>query len=313
MKSQNIIYLCWFLILGMTAFVTAQQNPAPMPASSASYVKYKNKFYVMGGTVMPEFKSTEGYSAQFFVLDLSKPWKSESPAWTPLPAGFRVSDVGAAMSQDGKIFITFPGFGQAAHRFFFENNTWSASQADLRDSMYSSCPVSLPNGTVFVVGGDERGDNVPVDIYSFNADQTVTTRYPKAALLNSTFEQYKAVWSEYLQSVVYYGGWDILADQSVRLYHPESKQWKKLKTTGGKNVTLVGHCIAITDDGRRILSYGGYDIANWGKFYFSDLEILDLETGNWTTGTSENIQRGYTACTVAGDYFLVWGGSVRFE
>ncbi|KAG0221457.1 putative protein tag-53, partial [Actinomortierella wolfii] len=230
MKSQNIACFCWFLVLWITAFVAAQQNPAaPMPASDAAYVKYRNKFYIMGGTTTPQLGVSEAVSNQFFVLDLSKPWKSHSPAWTILPAGSKTDAVGAAMSLDGKIFMTFPGLGYVAHRFFFENNTWSTSKAPLRESMYEATPVTMPgDGKVLIVGGEDRSETIPLDIYSFDTDQTVTTSLPKTGLLNMTLWGYKAVWSEYLQSAVFYGGWDTPASQLVNLYHPASKKWSKL-------------------------------------------------------------------------------------
>ncbi|KAG0228732.1 hypothetical protein BGW41_003343, partial [Actinomortierella wolfii] len=233
----------------MVAIVaTAQTNlSAPRPSSGMAYAKYKNKFYINGGTVK-EGKGIETATGQFFALDLSKPWRSDSPAWIPLPEGPKKQLISVAMSLDGKVFMTFPEVGFPAYRFSFEKNAWSATKANFRDSMYDVDPVTLgTDGTALIFGGS-RGDEY--DIYSFETDQTVTMNIPPELLVNATVLpkrlSYRAVWSESLKSAVFYGGNSPYEYHDiVSFYHPESKQWSSMRTTG-LNKTLIGHCIAIS-------------------------------------------------------------------
>ncbi|KAG0225364.1 hypothetical protein BGW42_004474 [Actinomortierella wolfii] len=227
----------------MVAIVaTAQTNlSAPRPSSGMAYAKYKNKLYINGGTVK-EGKGIETTTGQFFAPDLSKPWRSDSPAWILLPEGPIKLDTSATMSLDGKVFMTSPAVGYPAYRISFEKNAWSTVKANFRESMYDVDPVTLgADGTALIFGGS-RGDEY--DIYSFETDQTVTMNMPPALLVNATVLpkrlSYRAVWSEYLKKVVFYGGYgpyeyhDILS-----FYHPESKQWSK---NSGLNKTLTGYC-----------------------------------------------------------------------
>ncbi|KAF9154912.1 hypothetical protein DFQ27_001877 [Actinomortierella ambigua] len=314
MQGRYVLSFVFSLVLALVT--SAQQIPvAPLPASGAAYAKYKDKLYIYGGMVNWTGNDLEGMSGQFFALDLSKAWRSETPAWIRLPDGPQTEFVGAAISLDGKAFMTSPGADNLSHRFFFENNTWSLSNAPFRESMYDVSPVTLgTDGTVLIVGGSFwNNGSMMYDIYSFDTDQVVT------ALLPSTISDvpnlpgrraYKAVWSEYLKSAVFYGGFvrEGSHADTVSLYHPESNQWKAMITSGfSNNKALTEHCIAIADDGKRLFVYGGWYGMETVMTLSSDLFILDLVTGVWTKGLFNDSIRGSGACTVAGDYFLLWG------
>ncbi|KAG0227331.1 hypothetical protein BGW42_003013 [Actinomortierella wolfii] len=179
--------------------------------------------------------------------------------------------------------------------------------------MYDVDPVTLgTDGTVLILGG--FGED-KYDIYSFDTDQTVTMPLPETVLKNVTIlpgrREYRAVWSEPLKSVVFFGGLLAPRGDLVSFYHPESKQWSSMKTTG-LNRTLTDHCIALTDDGKKLLTFGGSHTAAIGaKVASRELHILDLASGKWTVGANSLTKRVYSACTVAGDYFLLWGGQTE--
>ncbi|KAF9154911.1 hypothetical protein DFQ26_009906, partial [Actinomortierella ambigua] len=206
----------------------AQQTPvAPLPASGPAYAKYKNKFYIQGGRIGPKIDHATG---QFFALDLSKPWTSESPAWIRLPDGPQKDDAGAAISLDGKIFYTSSSlFQPTAHRFFFENNTWSISTTALQESIYTVSPVTLEtDGQVLILGGYNENITNMCHFYTFDTDQYVFTQLSPAAI-NGTqlvFEDYMAVWSRHLKQAVFIGG--LGSSQGMTLYEPKSKKWKKM-------------------------------------------------------------------------------------
>ncbi|KAF9977071.1 hypothetical protein BGZ73_007043 [Actinomortierella ambigua] len=260
-------------------------------------------------------KGEDGISGQFFALDLSKPWTSDTAAWIKLPESGRKDYIGAAMSLDGKTLLTSPGIYASAQRFSFESNTWSSSNTTFRESMYDVTPVTLgTDGTVLLVGGDSWEDGFnKYDIYSFDTDQTVTAQLPPSAndipFLPGR-RDYRVIWSEHLKSAVFYGGFGqgVSAPDIVSLYHPESKQWKGMRTRGFNNKSLSEHCMAITDDGRKLLVYGGRYEQGLSTVFSSDLYILDLVSGFWTEALYNDSKRGSAVCTVSGDYFLLWGG-----
>ncbi|KAG0227332.1 hypothetical protein BGW42_003014 [Actinomortierella wolfii] len=198
-----------------------------------AYAKYKNKFYINGGSIKAGI-GPDTLTGQFFALDLSKPWRSTSPAWIPLPEGPKKDFTRGAMSLDGKIFMTFPEIGYPAYRFSFESNTWSSSKANFRDTMYSVDSVTMGDGKVIIVGGfQENTTYSPYDIYSFDTDQTVTMNLPKTGASGSVIlpgrREYRVVWSEHLKSAVFFGGFSpSQSPDIVSFYHPESKQWSSM-------------------------------------------------------------------------------------
>ena len=62
---------------------------------------------------------------------------------------------------------------------------------------------------------------------------------------------------------------------------------------------------ALDDDGTLVVVYGGRFAGD--PIYNGDLFILDLTTQTWRKGTP-GPPRVYTACTIAGDQFVMWGG-----
>ncbi|KAF9972954.1 hypothetical protein BGZ73_003847, partial [Actinomortierella ambigua] len=71
--------------------------------------------------------------------------------------------------------------------------------------------------------------------------------------------------------------------------------------TTGWDMFVFGHCMAITDDGMKLLSYGGsYNTSsksNTGDLYNSHLNILDLTTNTWTQVNDAGPKRAVAACT----------------
>ncbi|KAF9154914.1 hypothetical protein DFQ26_009909, partial [Actinomortierella ambigua] len=207
----------------------AQQTPvAPQPAARVAYAKYKNKFYISGGSV-ETLRDPSATTNQFYALDLSKPWKSESPAWIRLPDAPRKDFAGAAMSSDGKIFMTFPSGIAPAHRFFFENNTWSESKAQFRASTNDVSPVTLGVDSKVLILRESQSNNVTFrsyDIYSFDTDQVMTTEMPfytvNNTLMMSGPHGFKPAWSNHLKAAVFVGG--IPENQWVNIYDPKG-QW----------------------------------------------------------------------------------------
>ncbi|KAG0221186.1 hypothetical protein BGW41_007134 [Actinomortierella wolfii] len=311
MKFQ---YLKWLLLfMALVNVVVAQQVPvAPRPATGAAFVKRKNRLYVFGGEIY--IGTTQVATGQFFALELSKQWKSDSPAWTQLPEGPPAVSPSAVMSPDDKIFMY-----NGRRRFHFEDNTW-------RDfnSIFTTYPTPLAthpvtlgtDGTVLIAGGTFGSalTNQSYTIYSFATDSHVTTVYPAKTKRPLTDEfypgaGYRAAWSESLKSVVFFGGiaahMDTPQVQMTMFYQAETKKWSWKQTPNFAGTNYLA-CIASSEDGNSMFWYGGYNPSASTQSF----SVLNLVTMSWTSLPMSGPLRESVVCTVAGDYFLVWGGSV---
>ncbi|KAF9969568.1 hypothetical protein BGZ73_008040, partial [Actinomortierella ambigua] len=227
MKGDNWL----FLLVIFTAAASAQQIVSPQPATGAGFVKHKNKLFVFGGEIHNGVSQVA--TGQFYFLDLSQQWKSDTPAWTQLPDGLPSVSPTAVVSLDGKIFMY-----NGRRRFHFEDNAW-------RDfsSLFSTYPPAMApypvvlgtDGTVLLAGGTFGSalTNQSYTIYSFLTDTHVTTPYPPATgPITQLFYPgagYRAVWSESLKSVVFFGGTSAHMDtpqtQVTMFYEAQTKKW----------------------------------------------------------------------------------------
>lgn len=64
-------------------------------------------------------------------------------------------------------------------------------------------------------------------------------------------------------------------------------------------------CTPTDDDGTKLIVYGGRLESNT---FSSGFYILTIATGTWNIGASSPLPRIYSACTIAGDQLIVWGG-----
>ncbi|KAG0258372.1 hypothetical protein DFQ27_004685 [Actinomortierella ambigua] len=311
--------MLFFLALeGITAQV------APLPVALSAFAKHKNKLYIYGGSIEVgdgAYGNDSSASGQFFALDLSKPWTSKSPSWIQLPTGPRSPYRRGAISLDGNMFAAFPYENRQPNLFSFETKVWSPSKA-IMPGTSDSAPVTLgTDGTVLIPGEFSANSTLDVySIYSFDSDNALNILFPPpSAVFNSTQFLMSSnagqggVWSQYLKSAVYYGGYSREVLPAIRrnlvfTYHPESKRWEE-KATNGLNMPIAHYCMAITDDGKRVVLHGGVFDNGAAAIYNTDIFILDLDTFQWKKSGISNLNRGWPACTVAGDYFLLWGGA----
>ncbi|KAG0223331.1 hypothetical protein BGW42_005976 [Actinomortierella wolfii] len=225
------------------------------------------------------------------------------------------------MTLDGKIMTALQSISRA-HQYSFANGTWRQISCSVSGANDLVDPLTLEtDGTVLLVGA---GSSILPSkqyyfIYSVETGREVGVTLPSfgtnGALYLPGRERYQAVWSHYLKKAVIYGGKDdadlTMLDQWVSVYEPVKKQWALLNTTGVNRKSTTGHCMAITDDGKTVFSYGGFPYLNATNIpLLSTLFILNLETNEWTKGAESNLPRANAACTVAGDYFLLWGGRI---
>ncbi|KAF9970259.1 hypothetical protein BGZ73_007070 [Actinomortierella ambigua] len=250
--------LSTLLFVAAMTLTTAQKPTAPAPAAEVGYAKAKGKFYVYGGRTGPEANAVTG---QFFELDLTKPWKADSPAWTELPAGPKQTRIFMAMSADGKNLIANAVQDCSAYQYSADTKTWITQEGSPWRCLSSMNPFLVtvdPTNTAFYVETDDTMSNTWISDYQFANDMsTGSWEIPPFGGIGGvdylpSRGDYKAGWSKQLASVVFYGGTSLPSTAStaqwVSLYHPESDQWKSLKTSGANEKTSVDHCVAVSFD-----------------------------------------------------------------
>ncbi|KAF9948020.1 hypothetical protein BGZ70_002400 [Mortierella alpina] len=110
---------------------------------------------------------------------------------------------------------------------------------------------------------------------------------------------YTNVWSQKRGSILYFGGYNttlkpIPNGNVVSEYVPSTQTWS----------TLL-FLFTADDDGSQVIVYGGRPVGN--APFSGEVFILDTLSLVWRQGTP-GPPRLYTACTVAGDQLIIWGG-----
>ncbi|KAG0237210.1 hypothetical protein BGW42_001477 [Actinomortierella wolfii] len=258
-STLGVLALC--LCTASVANAQSTSSSAPNPAVDPAFVKHGSKLYILGGHRSTDLTKATDTIRQFSVLDLAQTWSASSPAWATLSSPDLINTpVKAAISADGKTLIAFPstgtGTGAKAYRYSFDTATWSVSSAVIQRTPEGLDPVTASNtGNVYVLGGYSGPGMDIMDIYSFGTDAITSTAMP--ALANQTVPSktyYKAAWSQYRQSIVYFGGTNKAQDQTrlVAEYFPGNSTWS-FPTTTGPIVSTLWHCSATNDDGAKPL------------------------------------------------------------
>ncbi|KAF9434317.1 hypothetical protein BGZ76_008222 [Entomortierella beljakovae] len=92
-----------------------------------------------------------------------------------------------------------------------------------------------------------------------------------------------------------------------------SKRRKKMTSTGSAMNLEEGGTqkederLNVYEDGSKVAVFGGF--VNRSSISDHSLYLLDTRTWSWTISTSNSVRgRGYSACTLTGNQFVVWGG-----
>ncbi|KAF9278748.1 hypothetical protein BGZ68_008366 [Mortierella alpina] len=334
MKSSSLVPLSTLLLLGfllLTAPVYGQD--AVTVVSAAAYARYGTKLYVAGGGYGREVKAKRGGfntdnefianpEGQFMVLDLSVPWDISAPAWKRLANGPTQGTFSAAFSADGKTLATFRSEANitASSHFIWlyhvDNDTWSQSNVSVPDpGKPGRYAVTDPNtNTVYLPGGFEKGDSFPMLIYSFDKDSTTQPPLPGRLV---DVSHYKAVWWAQKQSILYFGGYVGSryehAAPSIIQFTPSTNAWTTLTTKGDGPSGRSDHCMEISDDGTKLVVYGGRIVETFGTKFSSQLFVLDLSSLEWTLAKDSGKPRVYSVCTIINSTFISWGGQDSME
>ncbi|KAG0282474.1 hypothetical protein BGZ96_000434 [Linnemannia gamsii] len=296
-------------------------------ASGAAYVRHENQFYVAGGGQIREIKDRNHYTepqpipgdGQFATLDLSQPWNASAPLWKKLSPAPKRMDFPVAMNADGTKLIAFQAGMNATETFALiydcPSNTWKPSSIRVPrpDRAGLRAVLDPRKNMVYIAGGYENNDDLDqMYVYHWDTDQLTKKPMPMSAVAKTN--QYKAVWWSTKSSILYFGGYYVpgpgFVKPTINVYNPDTDYWEtSLQTTGPSPGERSDMCMAISDDGKKLVIFGGRFFTTFQQSIMSEMYILDLDTLVWTRGQDYATPRIYTTCTIVDGTFLSWGGT----
>ncbi|KAK3830649.1 MAG: hypothetical protein J3R72DRAFT_455897 [Linnemannia gamsii] len=315
------------LALSLTLLSTpAHAQDRITTVSDPGYVRFGDKFYVVGGGLVREVKEKfvtvpKGSigDGQFAVLDLSVPWSANAPAWKKLPNGPKQNGAPVAMNKEGTKLINFmvPGNSSAdpfAEIFDIATNTWTPSKVRVpKPDRNGLRAITNPeNGMTYIAGGYEVDDNLD-QMYVYHWDTDSMTKMSMRIAAMAKTQHYRAVWWTAKKSILYFGGFasGVFAKDDVYVFDPSGEgSWGALTTTGDRPGARSDMCMAISEDGTKLVVFGGRWFDTFNQGILGQLFILDLTTMVWTRAQDYATPRTYAACTIADDTFISWGGNV---
>ncbi|KAG0227494.1 hypothetical protein BGW42_002930 [Actinomortierella wolfii] len=206
--------------------------------------------------------------------------------------------------------ITFHSGAKFAYKYSVDTDSWSRSllRVDHPNFQGVNAVTDPSTGLVYLAAGYSSSNRSNLDVYDFAIDSIRTYELP---LANEVFEArtyYTNVYSKARSSILYFGGYSAsfqtVGNAVISEYVPSTQVWSTLKTTGTGPSARADHCMAINDDGTKVIVYGGR-LSSSG--FSGDIFILDLNTTSWTKGLA-GPNRLYATCVIAGDLFILWGG-----
>ncbi|CAO3566530.1 unnamed protein product [Mortierella alpina] len=290
--------------------LTATQ--AQIPVSGAAFARAGSKLYISGGAVLDN-QTYSSYQNQLLALDLSVAWDADKPALNVLQQGPSQVLFSAAFSSDKHTMATFHSGG--AHFCWLYNTTsndWSYSSIKVPNpSLQGAFAVTDPTtNLVYLAGGYEAKTLDQMLVYRFDTDLTNTYALSPSSFVNTLY--YRGVWWPQTKSILYFGGYIYPSVNNVSSaltqFTPSTGAWTTVSTSGRAPFPRRDFCMEISEDGSKVIVFGGRVLGRRALVNSKRLYILDLNTLAWKEGTSSLSPRSSAACTIAGSSFVAWGG-----
>ncbi|KAI1305001.1 hypothetical protein EDD11_005025 [Mortierella claussenii] len=252
-------------------------------------------------------------TTQFYSLDLSTSWPTSAVPWKALPPGRQYYLLNAVGTADNQTFIEFiPNPTDISiYSYNLQTSAWTFLATTPPDVLFSGFrAVTDPRSGLIYVAGPTKMNVLDQTTYTWTssaiAPYVLSQRYYGGAVFNSA-----------RKSIMYHGGygseWDTQA--YITEYQIDTKAWSNYTTTGQYPTVRSDHCMAASEDGTRVVVFGGrVPLTSTTKVisestFSSEFYVLDVVSGVWRQGPNATSPRVYMACLIAGDQFLVWGGS----
>ncbi|KAG9061052.1 hypothetical protein KI688_007681 [Linnemannia hyalina] len=212
-------------------------------------------------------------------LDLSVAWPSTAPAWTQLEPGPKQSKFPAVFSKDN---LTFYAFHITATKSPPISSTF---QYSVKTGKWTATPDSAISGDVAGIGA---------------VTNPLTGAIVCAGGCTDLGRGKVHIWDPLAKTAV------LQPDNTVTVLNSITNL-TTLSTTGAAPPSTVNHCMAATDDGLLVIVYGGQNLNV--SVVNGDLYQLNVANGLWSKSVVNGLPRANSACTIAGDQFLVYGGT----
>ncbi|KAG0257489.1 hypothetical protein BG011_003938 [Mortierella polycephala] len=301
--------LALLLLLDSTAKPVSAQTP--IATEHMTYITLNGEtLYVQGGADPSGF---EGFTDQFFSLDLTRNWIASSPPWraftrasssAPPPVTWGHS---MTLSHDSQTVTLWDR--KRSYKFNLKTMIWDTplplpGNPNDEDSVRA---VKDPGGEiVYIPNGGVNGTNMAA--YD-SVGNVLELPMPPPSIMRSEVSGYSAVWSTLRGTMLLYGGSDSAAANPQGIpflveYNPKTNIWSRVSTSGTSPGDLYYHCMVPASDGTKMVVFGGGDIAT--RTPLGSIYILDLGSMSWTKGVDieQGRERSSMACTVAGDSFI---------
>ncbi|KAG0277419.1 hypothetical protein BGZ95_005972 [Linnemannia exigua] len=273
----------------------------------AHAVADERALYIQGGLSVEGAVRTE--VNQFFALDLTvATWSTSNPPWVwpvsvnmpPLTGSYHSMTVEKGFES---LFFWNPFQANPWWTYNVATKYWSnfpmnvaiTKQHGIRNG------VDMNTGIVYIPSGSKDGSEMVINTPG-NPDLSALPM-PDPIISESW------VWSTQLNCFLHYGGKRLAGNTPNPVLKTFSANggWQTLNTTGTSPGDLSGHCMVSAYGGKKMVVFGGNDLAGVAK---ADIYILDVTTLEWTVGKAADpaLARSNMACGVSGDSFVSWGG-----
>ncbi|KAF9922897.1 hypothetical protein FBU30_006972 [Linnemannia zychae] len=290
----------------------------PTPVWAPASIRTSTRLFILSGYIKLTPAANTNIAAptsdQFFYLDLAKSWTSTAPAWTLITAAStglanpQQVNFPAASSADQKnlYFFGIPG-PNPVYQFNLDASQWSSANASfLEPTRKGTGAVTDPSTNLVYLAGGYSGTNL-MDIWNPATGQISNISLP----IDPIFPYrsfYANVYCKTRESILYFGGVSpTIVIANVTEFRPKLRTFTSLSTLGPAPTARADHCMAISDDSKKLIVFGGHELPA-GSPVLNEIFILDIPTLTWTSGMPSPLPRMYATCAIAGDQFIVWGG-----
>ncbi|KAF9208718.1 hypothetical protein CPC16_011232 [Podila verticillata] len=295
--------------------------------SNAAFTRHGTNLYAVGGGFTREIPNKNTFysgpettvgDGQLIVLDLSTPWDGASPPWKKLANGPKQYNLPAALNADGTKLVAFHGSAAANNTFGMiydvAAGTWSNSTVVVPNPNREGIPgVTDPDNDIMYLatGYDANNKGDQMYTYNFTSDKMFTQPMNGQAIMGLAY--FAGAWNSKTKSIMYFGGNIVSsgdnAPSGVTTYTPSTSTWASLVTTGPAPSGRSDMCLAVSDDGTKLIVHGGRTRSQFNQWLSGEIFILDLNTNKWTQGRSYVKPRLNPVCTLINGTFISWGGS----
>ncbi|KAK3839897.1 MAG: hypothetical protein J3R72DRAFT_476095 [Linnemannia gamsii] len=284
-------------------------------------------------------------TGELSILNLDAIWPTTTPAWTTLASGNSVwhhalvavkpeHSAGLGSTSTMGHLLTVGGYPAPVNGFFSAFNLQTGVWTHLTTTpapyvgLEGHTAVSHPTtGLVYVMGGFYN-NNTGTGTGNNNTNMIrvanlLTVFDPKTAKVVNRIEATdannmtgaSAVWSSRRRTVLMFEGSravgtgdvsGIVQTAAVKEYDTASGQWKTFETKGSFPTRRLDACVVESDDGAKIIYFGGAVDAN---VFLNTIHILDVDSGQWTLGQpAPTGPRSQMACAYHSGFFVAFGG-----